>query len=88
MARIIFSNNQLTQSLHVRSGLKAGQAPVVCYQYVNGAWYPVSNVYPPSPVPTPPPQPPSAQWLNCQSCTGTVVGNGQLQNATCEVCTM
>ena len=71
--------------LHVRSELRAGRT--LCYQEINGAWYPIIDpVYPP--VPTPITPNPNVQWLACQSCTGTSVGASQLQNATCEVCRM
>jgi hypothetical protein len=75
--------------LIVRTGFQAGQAPVVCYQYVNGAWFQVGT---PVPGPVPPmPTPPATgavQWLECQSCTGTKSASGTLTNAKCEVCAM
>jgi hypothetical protein len=68
----------------VKTGLKAGA--IVCYDDSNGflmpVWTPCStNV----PGPTPPPSP-DVQWLTCQSCQGTNLGNGRLSNAKCEVC--
>jgi len=60
--------------LQLRSGIKAGQSQVVCYQYINGAWYPVGSVVPPYPAPVPPPTESSVQWLSCQSCKGVSVG--------------
>ena len=70
-----------TNMMRVRSGIKAGR--VVCVDI------PDDNPYPPIP-PTPIPQPPvgSGPWLNCQSCRGTKVAEGQLKNAKCEVCTL
>jgi hypothetical protein len=68
----------------VRSDLRAGRT--VCYQEINGYWYPVvdpNNPVPPPPAPTPTP---GVQYLNCQSCTGTQTGTGQLSNANCQVC--
>jgi hypothetical protein len=70
----------------VRSNLKAGRS--VCYQEVGGVWYPIPDpTYPYPPAPTPAPTP-GVQWLNCQSCTGTKIGEGALQNAACEVCNL
>ncbi len=75
--------------ISIRSGLIAGTT--MCYQEINGIWYPIID--PNNPPVTPPPTPttpnPNVQWLSCQSCQGTVVSSdGALQNATCEVCTM
>jgi hypothetical protein len=73
-----------TPNLHIRSDLKAGA--VFCYQDVNGYLVPLNNPYVP-PEPTLPQLPPaSGPWLTCQSCTGTRTGDGQLTDATCEVC--
>jgi hypothetical protein len=74
--------------LLLRSGVKAGQGQVVCYELVNGAWFPVGSVVPPRPAPTPQPPQSSVQWLTCQSCRGSSVGPGQLAKAVCEVCMM
>jgi hypothetical protein len=76
-----------TPGFAVRSALKAGRS--VCYQEVNGVWYPIydpNNPFPPTPVsPNPAPEP-GVQWLSCKSCTGTQVSPGQLATAKCEVC--
>ncbi len=71
--------------LIIRSALKAGRT--MCYQEINGAWYPIVDpIYPVLPTPITPN--PNVQWLSCQSCNGTRVSDTQLQNATCEVCSM
>ena len=83
-------NSLITAShgLKVKSGLKSGA--IVCFDDSNGYLMPVvtpcstSTTYPP---PTPAP-PPGVQLLSCQSCTGTKLSNGDLQNAACEVCYM
>jgi len=78
-------------SLRVKSGLKSGA--IICYDDSNGYLMPVvtpcstSTTYPPYVPPTPAP-PPGVQMLSCQSCTGTRLANGDLQNAVCTVCYM
>jgi hypothetical protein len=78
----------LRAGITVRSGLKAGRT--MCYQEINGVWYPtIDPNYPPLPTPpTPTPVDPSIQWLSCQSCQGNRVSDRSLQNANCEVCKM
>jgi hypothetical protein len=71
------SNSQIAM-MRVRSGIKAGR--VVCVDI------PDDNPYPPTPIPQPPAG--TGPWLNCQSCRGTKVAEGQLKNAKCEVCTL
>lgn len=79
-------------SLRVRSDVRAGA--IVCYDNSSGYLVPVvtpcstgSVIYPPVyPDTTTPPPTPGVQWLNCQQCTGTNIGNGQLSPASCEVC--
>jgi hypothetical protein len=73
--------------LHVRSGLKAGR--IICYDDSPG--YLVEILTPcstPIIYPTPPPTTPGVQWLSCNSCSGTSIGQGRLQNAACDVCTL
>jgi hypothetical protein len=72
----------------IRSGLKAGRT--MCYQEINGIWYPMidPNNPPISILPTSVPSNSNVQWLSCQSCQGTRVNNSALQYATCEVCRM
>jgi hypothetical protein len=74
--------------ISIRSGLKAGRT--LCYQEINGTWYPIIDPNnPPLPLPpTPTPTNSSVQWLSCQSCQGSMISNTALQNATCEVCRM
>lgn len=75
--------------MQVKTGLKAGA--ITCYDDSSGYLVPIitpcstPTTYPPTPAP-----PPSSgvQWLNCQSCTGTRLSNGSLQDAVCEVCYM
>jgi hypothetical protein len=70
--------------LPVRSDLRAGRS--VCYQEINGVWFPISDtgtITPPLPTPTPEP---GVQWLSCNSCSGTQINPGQLAPANCEVC--
>jgi hypothetical protein len=74
--------------MRVKSGLKAGA--ITCYDDSSGYLVPVitpcsTPTYPPTPVP---PTPSGVQWLSCQSCTGTRLSNGGLQDAVCEVCYM
>ena len=77
-----------SHGLRVKSGIKSGA--IVCFDDSNGYLMPVitpcstSTTYPP---PTPAP-PPGVQMLSCQSCTGTRLSNGDLQNAACVVCYM
>jgi hypothetical protein len=80
--------SNLRAGIYLRTGLKAGRT--MCYQEVNGIWYPLIDPnYPPIPTPpTPNPPSPNIQWLSCQSCQGSVVNSRALQNATCEVCRM
>jgi len=74
--------------ISMRSNLKAGRT--MCYQEINGIWYPIIDPNnPPSPTPpTPTPPDPNIQWLSCQSCQGTSISDRALQNASCEVCRM
>jgi hypothetical protein len=78
----------LPAGIGIRSGLKAGRT--MCYQEINGVWYPIVDPNnPPAPVPpTPTPPNPNIQWLSCQSCQGSMISNTAMQNATCEVCRM
>ncbi len=86
--------NSSTVSLRVRSDVRAGA--IVCYDNSSGYLVPVVTacstggvIYPPViPDPVVPPYDPTpgVQWLNCQQCSGTRVGNGQLADAVCEVC--
>lgn len=69
--------------LKVQTDLRAGRT--VCYQEVNGVWYPIVDPNNPTPTPTPPPEP-GVQYLACKSCTGTQSAPGNLVNANCEVC--
>ena len=83
-----FARPILRAGICVRSGVKAGRT--MCYQEINGIWYPLIDPNNP-PVPTPPaPTPinPNIQWLSCQSCQGSMVSDRALQNASCEVCRM
>jgi hypothetical protein len=76
----------LQAGISIRSGLTAGTT--MCYQQINGVWYPIVDPNnPPVPV-TPTPPNPNIQWLSCQSCQGSMVSNTAMQNATCEVCRM
>jgi hypothetical protein len=77
-------------SLRVRSDVRAGA--IVCYDNSSGYLVPVvtpcstgSVIYPPV-YPTTPTETPGVQWLNCQQCTGTDIGGGQLSPARCQVC--
>ncbi len=73
--------------LHVKSGLTAGR--ITCYDDSSG--YLVEILTPcstPIIYPTPPPPTPGVQWLSCNTCSGTSIGQGRLQNATCDVCTL
>ena len=78
-----------SRGLRLRSDLKAGA--IVCFENSSGFLVPVitpcSTPTPFPPAPVPPPNP-SVQWLSCQSCTGTRLSNGNLQDAVCEVCYM
>jgi hypothetical protein len=72
--------------LAIKSGITAGA--IVCYDNSSGAlvpvWTPCSTYYP---TPTPPVQPtPGVQWLSCNTCSGTRLADGQLGNATCDIC--
>ena len=77
-------------ALHVRSGLRVGR--IICYDdspgYLIEVITPCSTPSPYPPYPTPPPLTPGVQWLSCNSCTGTSIGQGRLQNAICDVCTL
>jgi hypothetical protein len=73
-----------TLNFQVRTGLKAGA--VFCYQAVNGYLVPLTTPYVPPESTLPPLSPSSGPWLTCSSCTGTHAGEGQLTDATCEVC--
>jgi hypothetical protein len=82
------SRSKLQAGIAIRSGIKAGRT--MCYQEINGTWYPIIDPNNP-PLPTPPiptPPNPNIQWLSCQSCQGTIVSDRSLQNASCEVCRM
>jgi hypothetical protein len=89
MDRICGSKLRLETGIRVRSDLRAGRS--VCYEYIDGAWYPIYDPnnpitpIPPLPNPVPPPTP-GVQWLDCKSCTGTQNSDGTLSNVTCEVC--
>ncbi len=80
--------NASTHGLQVRVGLRAGA--VVCYDTSFGYLTPINtpcstpDYFPPAPNPVPPD--PNIQWLNCQQCSGTNMGNGRLAGAKCEVC--
>jgi hypothetical protein len=79
-------NRYLETGFRIRTDLKAGRS--VCYEEINGAWYPIydtNNPIPPPPTPVPP-STPGVQWLDCKSCTGTQNADGTLSNVTCEVC--
>ena len=65
-------------TIKIRSDIKAGR--VVCVDV------PDDPIVPPTPTPPFPPGP--GPWLNCQSCHGTKIAEGHLQNAKCEVCTL
>ena len=79
------SKKKLRMGFAVRSGLCAGRT--MCFQEINGVWFPTVDSNNPIPSPTPIPNPtPGVQWLNCKSCVGSNVGTGQLAGATCEVC--
>jgi hypothetical protein len=84
-------SNIVSHGLRVKSGLKSGA--IICYDDSNGYLMPVvtpcstPGPYPPYTPPAPTP-PPGVQLLSCQSCTGTRLSNGDLQNAACEVCYM
>lgn len=73
----------------VKVGLKSGA--IICYDNSSGFMIPIltpcstPGFTPPSP--TPPPTP-GVQWLNCRSCRGSRLSNGDLQDAVCEVCFM
>lgn len=74
------------RGLRLKSGLKAGA--IVCFDNSSGFLVPVIT---PCSTPTPlPPLPPApgVQWLSCQSCAGTRLADGSLQDAVCEVCFM
>lgn len=77
------------QGLRLKSGLKAGA--IVCFDNSSGFLVPVitpcSTPTPLPPSPVPPPAP-GFQWLSCQSCAGTRLPDGSLQDAVCEVCFM
>lgn len=85
MKRSIISN----QGMRVKTDLKAGA--IVCYDNSSGFLMPVitpcstPTTVPPSPAPPPAP---GVQWLSCQSCSGTRLSNGDLQDAVCQVCYM
>jgi len=70
--------------LTIRTGVSAGA--IVCYENSSGSlvpvWTPCSTYYPQPPAtPTP-----GVQWLSCNSCMGTRLADGQLGNATCDIC--
>jgi hypothetical protein len=83
-----FARTHLSAGIAIRSGLTSGRT--MCYQEVNGIWYPMIDPnnppFPTPPVPTPPN--PNIQWLSCQSCQGARISDRALQNAKCEVCRM
>jgi len=76
-------------SMRIRSGLTAGR--ITCYDdsygYLVEVLTPCSTPGPYPPNPSPPPTP-GVQWLTCNSCSGTSIGQGRLQNATCDTCTL
>jgi len=79
------SKKETRTGFAVRSGLCAGRT--MCFQEINGVWFPTVDSNNPVPLPTPVPTPtPGVQWLNCKSCVGSNVAAGQLAGATCEVC--
>ena len=84
MKRSIASN----QVMRVKTDLKAGA--IICYDNSSGFLVPVvTPCSTPTPLPpTPPPTTPGVQWLSCQSCSGTRLSNGDLQDAVCQVCYM
>jgi hypothetical protein len=88
MAEKDIARYSLHAGIAIRSGLKAGTT--MCYQQINGIWYPIIDPNnPPVPPPVTPTTPnPNVQWLNCQSCQGSMVSDQSIQNATCEVCQM
>jgi hypothetical protein len=75
----------LTGGMSVKSGISAGA--IVCFDNSSGVlipvWTPCSTQ---TPTPTPVPPTPGVQWLRCDACSGTSLGNGQLQNASCNLC--
>ena len=83
MAHNSTSRRSSCPCIPVRAGIQAGRT--VCYQEINGSWYPIDPNYPPVPPPAPLPTP-GVQWLGCKSCTGVQVAPGQLTGAQCEVC--
>ncbi len=81
------SGQNIDEVLHIRSGLRAGR--ITCYDDSSG--YLVEVLTPcstPSITPTPPPATPGVQWLYCDSCSGTSIGQGRLQNAVCDICNL
>jgi hypothetical protein len=77
----------IIEVMHIRSGLRAGR--IICYDDSSG--YLVEVLTPcstPITYPTPPPSTPGVQWLSCNSCSGTSIGQGRLQSATCDICTL
>ena len=73
--------------LHIRSDLRAGR--IICYDdspgYLVEVLTPCSTPYP-YPYPTPPQPSSGVQWLSCNSCSGTSIGQGRLEDASCDVC--
>jgi len=77
----------LNNAMRIRSGIRAGR--IICYDdsygYLVEVLTPCSTPGPYPPNPSPPPTP-GVQWLTCNSCSGTSMGQGRLENATCDTC--
>ena len=85
MNKIVKPGQRIYGMVHVRSGLKAGR--ITCYDDTPG--YLVEILTPcstPSSYPISPPLTPGVQWLSCNSCSGTSIGLGRIENAACDVC--
>lgn len=74
--------------VRIKSDLKSGA--ITCYDDSSGYLVPIltpcstPGAFPPAPTPPSP----GVQWLNCRSCRGARLANGDLQDAVCEVCFM
>jgi len=87
MKQNVDPGKEISEVLHVRSGLKAGR--ITCYDDSSGSLVEIlTPCSTPSTYPTPSPNTPGVQWLSCNSCSGTSIGQGRLQNAACDVCTL
>jgi hypothetical protein len=88
MANKLLLRSGLQSGLTIRSGINSGRT--ICYQELNGIWYPISDsTYSLAGLPPmPPPATPGIQWLTCQSCQGYRASDRVLNDATCEVCRM